>query len=88
MRKESNLHCDGHVAAVNKRTLPPFALLDSFWIMRSQRSRHRDKAFIATSGSLATQTEPICVRFQGQSVTKQITFLKRKSALIYTSKSY
>ena len=32
-----NLHCD----VVN--TLPPFGSLDSAWIMRSQRSRRRDK---------------------------------------------
>ena len=39
----SNLHCDIHVAAVNKRTLQPFDSLDSFWITRSKRSRRRDK---------------------------------------------
>ena len=42
-RKERNLHCDVHVAAENKQTLPPFGSLESFWIMRSQRSRRRDK---------------------------------------------
>ena len=42
-RKERNLHCDVHVAAENKHILPPFGSLDSFWITRSQRSRHRDK---------------------------------------------
>ena len=34
-RKERNLHCDVHVAAENKRTLPLFGSLDSFWIDRS-----------------------------------------------------
>ena len=38
-RKERNLHCD-------VVTLPPFGSLDSFWIMRSQRSRRRDKALL------------------------------------------
>ena len=42
-RNERNLHCDVHVAAENKHTLPPLWSLDSFWIMRSQRSRRRDK---------------------------------------------
>ena len=41
--KECNLHCDVRVAAENKRTLPPFESLYSFWIMSSQRSRRRDK---------------------------------------------
>ena len=44
--KERNLHCDVHVAAENKHTLPPFGSLDSFWIMRSQRSRRRDKSLL------------------------------------------
>ena len=35
-REERNLHCDVHVNADNKRTLPPFGSLDSFWLMRSQ----------------------------------------------------
>ena len=35
--------CDIHVGDANKRTLPPFQSLDSFWIMRSERSRRRDK---------------------------------------------
>ena len=39
-RRERNLHCDVHVAAENKHTLPPFGSLASFWIMRSRR---RDK---------------------------------------------
>ena len=38
-----NLHCEVHVAAENKHTLPPFESLDAFWIMPSQRSRRRDK---------------------------------------------
>ena len=43
--------------------------------------------------SLATQTAAICVRFHGRRVrhmyvTMQITFLTRKSALIYTSLSH
>ena len=42
-RNERNLHCDVHTTAENKHTLPPFGSLDSFWIMRSQRSRRRDK---------------------------------------------
>ena len=41
--KKRNLHCDVHVTAENKDTLPPFGSLDSFWTMRSQRSRRRDK---------------------------------------------
>ena len=32
-----------YVAAENKPTLPPFGFLYSVWIMRSQRSRRRDK---------------------------------------------
>ena len=43
-RKERNLHCDLHVAAENKRILPPFQSLDSFWMMRSQLSRRCDKS--------------------------------------------
>ena len=44
LRKERNLHCDVHVTAKNKHTLPPpFGSLDSFWITRSQRSRRRDR---------------------------------------------
>ena len=46
--KERHLHCDVHVAAENKRTLPPFGSLDSFWIMRSQRSRRCDKGLYTT----------------------------------------
>ena len=42
-RKECNWHCDVRVTAENKHTLPTFGPLDSFWIMRSQRSRRRDK---------------------------------------------
>ena len=42
-RKERNLHCDLHIAAENKRTLPPFESLDLFCAMRSQRYRCRDK---------------------------------------------
>ena len=41
---ERNLHCDLHVTAENKHTLPPVGSVDSFWIMRLQRSRRRDKA--------------------------------------------
>ena len=37
------MHCDVHSAAENKHTLPLCGSLDSFWIMRSQRSRRRDK---------------------------------------------
>ena len=45
-------------------------------------------AIASSTTSLATQTAAICVRFQGQRVrrvyvTMQITFLTRKSALIY-----
>ena len=44
VRKERNLHCDENiVTAENEHTLPPFGSRDSFWIMRSQRSRRRDK---------------------------------------------
>ena len=32
-RKERNLHCDVHVPAENKHTLPPFENIDSFWVM-------------------------------------------------------
>ena len=46
--KERNLHCDMHVAAVNKCTLPPFESLDSLWMMRSQRSRRREKGLLMT----------------------------------------
>ena len=42
-RKERDLHCDVHVTADNKHAFPPFGSLDSFWIMRSQRSRRRNK---------------------------------------------
>ena len=43
-RKERNLHCDVHVTAKNKHTLPPFwearqlRGLDLIWITRSHRS--------------------------------------------------
>ena len=47
-RKERNLHCDVHVTAENKHTLLPFGSLDSFWIMRSQRPRRRDKGLLAS----------------------------------------
>ena len=45
-------------------------------------------AIASSTTSLATRTAAICVRFQGQRVrrgyvTMQITFLTRKSALIY-----
>ena len=92
--KERNLHCDVHVAAVDKRTLPPFEFLDSFWIASIENRDEGLYAFIATaSGSLATQTAAICVRFQARRVrhmyvTMQITFLTRKSALTYTSERH
>ena len=53
MRKECNLHCDVHVAAENKHTLPPFGSLDSFWITRSQRSRFLDKGLWMTLSEAA-----------------------------------
>ena len=43
-RKERNLHCDVHVTAESKHTLPPFESINSFWIRRLQRSRRRNKA--------------------------------------------
>ena len=43
VRKERNFHCDVHATTENKHKLPPFGSLDSFWTMRSQRSRCRDK---------------------------------------------
>ena len=55
-RKERNLHCD----VVH---LPSFVYLDSFWIMRSQRSRRRDKG-IKAKMSPDTQTAAMCVCFQ------------------------
>ena len=45
--KERNLHCGVHVTAENKPTLSPFGYLDSFWVMRLQRSRHRDKGLLS-----------------------------------------
>ena len=55
-RKERNLHCDVHVAAEIKHTLPPFGYLDSFWITRSQGSRRRDKG-LYRENAIAIQNE-------------------------------
>ena len=44
--KERNLHCDVHVAAENKHSLPPFGSLESFWIRRSQRPRRRETGLL------------------------------------------
>ena len=48
-------------------------------------------AIASSTTSLATRTAAICVRFQGRCVrrvyvTMQITFLTRKSALIYSQR--
>ena len=58
--------------------LPPIGLYRDVWIA----------AIASSTTSLATRTAAICVRFQGRRVrrvyvTMQITFLTRKSALIY-----
>ena len=55
--KECNLHCD-----VNKRSLPPFGSLDSFWIMRSQRSRRRNqKLWALFKQHYSTHTNTHCL---------------------------
>ena len=38
-----NLRVMNIICIVTHYTIPPFGSLDSFWIMRSQRSRRRDK---------------------------------------------
>ena len=53
MSKECNLHCDVCVTVEKKHTLPPFEYLDSFWIMRSQQSRHRDKGLLERVSGLS-----------------------------------
>ena len=42
-RKVRNLLFDVHVIAENQHTILPFGNLDSFWMLRTQRSRRRDK---------------------------------------------
>ena len=62
-------------------TIDPIGLYRDVWIAAIASSRKK---------SLVTQTAAICVRFQGRCVglrhmyiTMQVTFLTRKSALIY-----
>ena len=76
----SNLLCadDIHLMGRNAKELQDIGLYRDVWIAAIASSRK----------SLATQTAAICVRFHGRRVrheyvTMHITFLTRKSALIY-----
>ena len=59
--KERYLHCDVHVAAENKHKWPPFGSLDSFWIMRSQRSRRGDKGIFLIT--LRERRDVLCIKY-------------------------
>ena len=68
----------GSIGIPHDPLYPPIGLYRDVWIA----------AIASSTTSLATRTAAICVRFQGRRVrrvyvTMQITFLTRKSALIY-----
>ena len=75
--------------AMRAHTISPLELTSS--VTSSAIGLYRDvwiAAIASSTTSLATRTAAICVRFQGRRVrrayvTMQITFLTRKSALIY-----
>ena len=58
-RKERNLHCDVHVTAENKHTLPPFWSLDSLYSLKTRSGmRARETLMVTHSRQPKTAVRP------------------------------
>ena len=80
-----NLRVMNIICIVTHYTLPPFGSLDSFWIMRSQRSRRRDEGlwglgvYVSANISVTKEHAPTLIALR---VGVGVQFPKKKHYLI------